>query len=794
MANQQKRRVTSKPSKTHPATPVPKPVVKKIAKKPKKNQKTWGTSMLALAILSSSIGLLALFAWISILLIFNPEKVGWLNIFLPEWARVSLGGKERPKTFKQIKDILSQQGKIAGDILPLSGDTTKSFLLPIFQERANCQSDCKYLVELRVYDPPEDLEFQSKPETHYSLTTQIPVEGPEESFVVAPLLNATTETPGSNIAMPLNTIQRFEGETPSPGIWFYLQGKRSSATGVVTYGHILHYNTERSHLQLMLPWTSTTEQLPQWQQITGSATKELIVNQTVGLEPQLRVYQIQPAKFVPNPIQLAEISLQPPALKNSAYEDAILFARTGLWTPALERLESIKKQRQVKITSAAQAQIDVIRLHSQLTKTQAEKIWASPSQEVLADLIDGRWQKALQVFEASPQNSQEIRTLLKSDGGRLWSRAEATLQIQPNQKEAQAWSALILAASQSPERANSWLKTQTKIPKDSLTYIQGLLDQLQGKVAKPEIYSSHSSHIVGAAKSITQFNPTDWLQSDSTIQLLQKTDNQWYEIEVTAFYNGKVWLSFPFTNLKPPQTSPGKFFWDILGIKSEPTIQIVVWQSNGEQQTTLGTIKGVKFQNGALRLLAHSEAVSAQTSSTPNNQPSNQPRPLALSNSALEWAQPSPMNIEELFQQNPQVVKTMLPTLWRSLQQSGQLQAGNIPNLQELLQKLGHWPVQVIDLTGNGKPEKIITISTEAISSLIKNKGSASEQTKKFPRPRTLILSDTGSVIYTDFKSEQGQSMTAIAKLYQDQPLTLLVETASGYSIRRWSNKNQRFE
>ena len=793
MANHQKRRVRSKPSETNPTTPVPRPVVKKIAKKTKKTQKTWGTSMLAFVILSSSIGLLALFAWISILLIFNPEKVGWLNIFLPEWARVSLGGKERPKTLKQIKEILSQQGKTGGDILPLSDDTTKSFLLPIYQERANCQSDCKYLVELRVYGLPEDLEFQSKPEAHYSLTTQLPVEGPEESFVVAPLLNATTETPGSNIAMPLNTIQRFEGETPSPGIWFYLQGKRSSATGVVTYGHILHYNPERSYLQLMLPWTSTTEQLPQWQQVTGSATKELIINQTVGLEPQLRVYQVQPAKFVPNPIQLSEISLQPPALKNSAYEDAILFARTGLWTPALERLESIKKQRQVKITSTAQAQIDVVRLHSQLTKIQAEKTWASPSQEVLADLIDGRWQKALQVFEASPQNSQEIRTFLKSDGGRLWSRAEATLQIQPNQKEAQAWSALILASSQSPERAHSWLKTQTKIPKDSLTYIQGLLNQLQGKVVKLEIPTSHSSQIVGAAKSITQFNPTDWLQSDLT-QPLQKTDNQWYEIEVTAFYDGKAWLPFPFNNLKPPKTYPEKFFWDILGIKSDPTIQIVLWQPNGEQQTTLGTIKGVKFQNGVLRLLAYSEKVSPQTS----NQSSNQPRPLALSNTALEWVQPSPMNIEELFQQDPQAVKVMLPTLWRSLQQSAQLRAGNIPNFQELLQKLGHWPVQVIDLTDNGKPEKVITISAEAISSLIKTKGSASEQTKKFPRPRTLILSDTGNIIYTDFKpgikSEQKQSMTAIAKLYQDQSLSLLVEITNGYSIRRWSNKNQRFE
>jgi len=186
---------------------------------------------------------------------------------------------------------------------------------------------------------------------------------------------------------------------------------------------------------------------------------------------------------------LEEISLTPAAMHDSAYQDALLIARSGLWTPAFEWLQSIQKQRKERIPATAQAQIDLIRLHSQLTKIQADKSWASPSQQVLADLIDGRWEKALQVFEASPQNAQEIVTLLKADKGRLWSRVEAALRVNPNRPEVQAWGALILAVQQGQKPANSWLKGQSQTTKDTLTHIQSLLEKLN--INQPEDASSY---------------------------------------------------------------------------------------------------------------------------------------------------------------------------------------------------------------------------------------------------------------------------------------------------------------
>lgn len=770
-----------------------KRAVKKTPKKPVKSvrreakpletsvkKESWLSSMLAVGILSGSAALIALFVWISLIFILNPEKLSWLNNVLPEWAKIS-SQREHPQTLLQIKLNLKNKGQIAGEILPLDGDIENSFLLPVFKQRANCQSDCKYVVELRVYQS-QDTETQSSTEKYYHLATQLPVTGPEESFVIAPLVDATSENQGSSISLPLSEVKHFESGTPS-GVWFYCKGQRIEGTSAIAYGHILHYNPERSNLQLMLSWTSPNGQLPKWQQVTNNGTKELIVDQTVGLEPQLLVYQIQPANSFLDPIQLEEISLKPAELNNSAYQDAVSIARSGLWTPAFEWLQFIKKQHQEKIPTAAQAQIDLIRLHSQLTKIQADKSWASPSQQVLADLIDGRWEKALQVFEASPQNAQEIATLLKADEGRLWNRTKAALQVNPNRPEVQAWAALILAAGKGQNRANSWLE-EAKVTPDTLTHIQSLLRQLNGEVTPTP--STHPSRIIGSVQPISSINSAEWLQLDSKADL-KAVNNQWYQVEVSAFHDGKRWLNEPFGTLSLPKTSPEKFLWSTLGINSDAEIQIVIWLANGEQQTTTATIKGVQLHDGVLRLLAAGQII-------PQSSNAVQPHPLALTNAALEWVQPSPITLEQLEQQDPQRIKTILPTIWRSLQQSGNLPAGTIPNLQQMRQKLGYWPIQEIDLTGNNKPETVLTISADAIFTLNKEAPKIKAEDKNLSRPRTLILSDDGKLIYTDFSKNSQQFLTAIAKLSDGASLALLVENGDRYSLKRWKENHQRFE
>ncbi|MFW9258098.1 hypothetical protein [Nostoc sp. CALU 546] len=786
MANRS-RKLTPKASKQN------KPhagAMKRVVKKPQKKLKRGNclSSTLAIAILFSSASLIMAFAWISVLFIFNPDQVSWLNKILPAWAQIPLGNHERPQTLEQIQLDLSKKNQILGETLPLHQDAKKSFLLPVFQQRANCQSDCEELVELRVYELSEELEFKSQSENYYYLATQLPITGPDESFVISPLLDGTLEPQDINIPLPLNKVQRFEGGTPSPGVWFDLRGQRQQGTGAIAYGHVVYYNPERTNLLQMLSWTSPNGQFPKWQQVTGDGTKELVVDQTIGLEPHLQVYQVKPLKLFLKPIQLEEITLKSPAFKDSAYQNALSIARSGLWTPAFEWLKSIKKQRKGVLPEAAQGQMDLIRLHSQLTKIQAQKNWASPSQEALADLIDGRWEKALQVFEASPHNAQEIATLLKADEKRLWNRTAAALRVNPNRREVQAWFALILAVQRGEGHANSWLKAQPKITKDNLAYIQSLLARLNGEGTKSQISSTHPSQIVGTVQPITQVTNTDWLQTNSSADL-KLTDNQvWYQVEVSAFNDGKRWLNFPFENFNPPKTDAAKFLGKTLGITSDPEIQIVVWLPNGEQQITIAAIKAVQLRGKVLRLLAAGPKI-------PDNQNDVlQPKPLALTNAALEWVQPSPITLRELYQQNPQRVKIMLSSLWQSLQQSGEVPAGAIPSFEQMQEKLGNWPVQVIDLTNNAQPEIILTISPEAITSLNESTPGIQRENTEQRRDRTIILSDGNKVIYTDFTGKYSQRLSAIARLSGVQSFALLVENAHNYSLKRWSEKNQRFE
>jgi hypothetical protein len=258
-------------------------------------------------------------------------------------------------------------------------------------------------------------------------------------------------------------------------------------------------------------------------------------------------------------------------------------------------------------------------------------------------------------------------------------------------------------------------------------------------------------------------------------------------VEVSAFHDGKRWLNSPFGNLSLPKTSPEKFLWSTLGINSDAEIQIVVWLANSEQQTTTATIKGVQLRDGVLRLLAAGQVI-------PQSSNSVQPHPLALTNAALEWVQPSPITLEQLEQQNPQRVKTILPTIWRSLQQSGNLATGAIPNLQQMRQKLGYWPIQQIDLTGNNKPETVLTISADAIAALNQSAPKIKAEDKNLSPPRTLILSDEGKIIYTDFSKNSQQILTAIAKLSDGTSLALLVENGDRYSLKRWKENHQRFE
>jgi hypothetical protein len=129
-----------------------------------------------------------------------------------------------------------------------------------------------------------------------------------------------------------------------------------------------------------------------------------------------------------------------------------------------------------KWPAVAQAQLDLIQFHANITDAQAGASWASPTQKVLAGLIDGRWTEALDVVQNERVNSEQINTLLQADGGRLKTRIQAALVESPEEPDLQAWGALIVAAQEGRNQAIAWLDEQSLATSENKIRIQKLLD------------------------------------------------------------------------------------------------------------------------------------------------------------------------------------------------------------------------------------------------------------------------------------------------------------------------------
>ncbi|MFM7405266.1 MAG: hypothetical protein ACKO3K_00980 [Cuspidothrix sp.] len=755
-----------------------------VQKKPQPSQwRSLLSSTLALSLLFSIAGAIIGFGWISVLFILDPAQVSWLNEYLPQWAKISTGKREIPETLTAIERSLSKKKRIAGETIPLNIKSEEYFLMPIFQERVNCKSNCQQLVELQIYQRSQDLEYKFQTEKYYYLISKLPIIGLAKKFVDSSKSAKISEVDNeqAKIHLPLTTIKAFT-DTNSPGFWFYLEGKYQQDNNII-YGQVVHYNPTLKSLQQMLSWKTNNGKLPKWQQVTGNDRKELVIDQTVDLEPNFQVYQVKPSQLVANSVYLEEINFQKSAVNEFAFQQSIFLARNGLWTPALTWLKSIEKDRKQPFIPAAKAQIDVIKLYSNFTKNQAEKNWASPSQQVIADIIDGRWEQGLQVFMKSPNNAEEIANLIQTDKGRIWNRATVALRLNPNRRAVLAWVALIFKVQRGEERTNSWLQSQSNIDGETLKYIQGILAKLDN-----EINNVHKSRIIGAVKQINQINERDWLPISLETDLKNTLNETSYEVKVSAFHNGTSWLFYPFVNFDESKNQPGKFWRHILGISSDPTIQIIVWKPNGQQEIIAATIKAVQVQNQGLHLLISGPKL-------PDSQiESVHPQPLALTVDALEWVQPSPVSLKDLSPQKPELVKSILPTIWQTLQHSGDTKVSAVPNLQEMETQMADWPVQLVSLTNEKNQQVMMTISAEAIAALNQSNENKTQPPKRQKQPRTLIFAADGKVIYSDFDRQDQQTLIAIAQLTDDQSLALLVETKRGYSLQRWSQTNQQFQ
>jgi hypothetical protein len=742
------------------------------------------------AALLGGIGLVGGGMWLSVQLIFDPDSILWLNQFLPEWTQIPIASRRSPQTLADIHAELEKQKLIAGEILPLTNSSTPNkrgdFLLPVLAQQANCNATpllCQHIVELRTYQPTA-LQRKRK-EAYFQMVSQVAVEGPEESFVITPLLSTNAANLGRDQPQPLTQIRRFSGAVPKSGIWLYLSGQQSRGKTPITYGQIVYYDVKRGNLSTMQQWTSPTTQVPEWREVTGGSTAELVVNQTVGLEPRFQIYQVKSSNSWFDNAQLEEITLTETTLDDATYDKALLLAKNGLWSTAEQWLRSLKR-RNKGWSSQTQAQLDVITLHAQITRSQAEKAWSSPSQQVLANLVDGRWQRALQVFQSSPENRSEVTALLKTESSRLWSRVNAALKVDPAQVEVKAWGALILAAQKGKPAAIAWLRQQPKNTKASNTQILALLNQLDRPITNAaDTLHNQVSRIVGTARPITALNTKDWLRLPQQPPLKLDAEQMWYEVQVATFQDGKRWrntIEFDATAATLNRVQQQ------LGLFAETPLQILFWLSDGQQESIDATVQAVRSRNGTIHLLVSGNRISNDVPKAGSKTAVYLPRPLAFTEAAFEWAEPASVTLMDLFEQDPEQTNAILASLWQELQQMG-LPLPAVPRSVEMLQSAGvaDWAIQQIDLTRDQQAEVILTLDLQTLTV-----GKLPPTFANRKRVQTLVFTQNGRKLYSEI--DRRQLFVAIANLGDSGLPSLLVDGTQNYQLLRWSKTAQRFE
>ena len=717
-------------------------------------------------------------SWVALQLVVNPGSVRWLSWIFPEWSReADLHDQDAPKPLAELRAIAQAEGHRLGQPIPILSNgrarNQATLLIPVLNRDEE-------LIELRVYLPEP-----GRREPHYRLGDRLSTLGPDEFYVTAPLVRVTTLGPGSSRRLPLDQVEVLNPQPPGAGLWLLLSGTHRLGRDRIQFGYIAHYDPRRQQVRLVMPWTSPAGERPQWSAILADATPELVINQSIGLEPNYLVYHLQNLDSATELAQLVPVSLQQNALSNASYASALLLAQQGLWSPALEILETVQQRLGDDWPSEAQNQLAVIRLHAEVTRRQAEQDWANPSQQVIAQVIDGRWELAWESLSQALVRDRSTLQLLRSDDNRLWRRVEAGARVSPQREAIQNWAVLRQYVRQGRPAAIAWLEAHNQAQGGSATLNARSRQILQAAdtIMLTEADGQPSTgHFYGIATALSQIDANAWQQPNGSPPSLPP-DHTWYRIQVEQAEAGDTWQAAPFSELLTPSTTP-RYLWSQLGLGREASLQLITWDTTGQRQSTTAIAHALRWQNGTLEILAAAPSDALTASPV-----------LAQTPATLVWQSPiQSIQLDRLAAQNPDQANRLAAALSAELQRVGRLpstwQATGIAPFFSL----GAWSVQPIDLTGNAQPDFILTLDTEAqnlATTSVSDPLDATNNPDSRPardRPsQTVILSAQGAVLHSELGQNAGQRMVAIATLPRTPQPIIILRNGNQYQLRRWS-------
>ena len=715
------------------------------------------------------------FRW-GLALILDPEALPQVQSLLttplpPPTAPVT--------TQAALEQSVGDAGQVLGEPIKLSGGQQDADWL-IFPVLA---ADTGNLVKLRLL---QQSPTPSRPEGLVDVAS-VPVAPFAADTILAPF---TPQERQAKVApsefWPQQLTRLPSPPAPNAYHWLTLKGHWTNQGRNLQYGQIVVLDPERRRLDLLAVWSSPTGQKPQWMDLDGEGIPDLVVDETTSMDPVLLGLQVVDLRGLGPSLQLQAVSWVGVPLdagpQANRYQKALRLARHGLWRESHQMLKNLKNTLADQWNADAEAQLRLVAHHADRTRQQAEQEWSLPTQKIMALLIDGRWATALETLELTPQGLEPMMRRLASDRGKLWNRISATASLDDPDSAVFVWGGLTLEAKQTRQAAQQWLDRQP-VDTATRTRLTGLLASLNAPpqplaaaavadTSNPSVNQRPAGEevaalpyrvqgVIGEVKPLGQLRPEDWyVPTEQPPTLVQ--GEQWYAVEVPLIRRDREWQpnwSSSAGSIDPQQ------LWSGLPFTQAPAMTMVRWESS-----TLGVshnlyVKGLQTNANTVTLLA-----SGATT------PTAQFSPIAFSDGALVWLSAT--------QQGTPSQEVMTPLLDELMGHHGPLpeHVGTYA-FGALLQEV---KLHTLDLTGDGRPEQVLTFDRAALDQL-QGLGIKLDRTAH----KTVILTEDGKLLYSNLF--QPQTLIALTNPADGLPLSLVIHDGSGYRLLQWSDRAQKF-
>lgn len=673
-------------------------------------------------------------------LIVDPYSPNWLKSAFPGLVT---SFEADPQTAAEVEaELRSQNLTTAQPVAWPNINQPKAWIYPILS------ADGRSVQELWVYRARGDQRQRVE---------QVSIRPMKESFITTPLVGTASQVASVDSDAALTTVKLMPGKS-SDSPWLLLEGQRRYGNTVMRYGQILSYQPRSQRLHRLLNWSSSAGQPPQWQ----SGGNQLVIDQTVGLRPSFLLYQLIPNE----PPQLKEVSLYRSVysseLSTSLYDKALKLAQGAVWYHSVQMMQSAKQALAEDWSSAAQAQLDLIRLHANRTKSQTEQTWSSQQQHILAYLIDGQWEKALRLLEENPAIYEATLKRLERDFEPLWRAVTVHLQVHPKDTTTQIWGALLVASRQSPEAGEAWLKQKTTA-KTALNRLRAVGRQPEIVVIDKVVDNEESDTSTAAAPLPVTSSPGRYLGMVGQARAIGAPTGEWLRLQtVPTPVAGQTWYQIDVNLLQdssgwglPPVAANAASFWaESLAMRQQ--IQLF---SDGQAVAAMA-IHGIEATASGLTLLAIGPTVEGAAVVATNHSLrwvntlpwQIAPAPPALNESETPLDASTPMDTQDV---ETRIATTIGAQLDLTLEQTAQLYS--------------YLQYTRLDLSGDSAEEHVFLVGSEVPPDLALTPG------------KIMIFSSSGELIYSDVG--QQQSLIAMTDKSPERPVTLLVEQAGHYEL-----------